>query len=1062
MYRKLLVATGVLALVVPAGAAWAAPSPDIPTDRFTRTGNTGKVDPQITLKAGGSNAKVDVIVEVAGDPVAVVEAREGRRLSSSERASVRTKLDKTQDKVAKTVTGRGGKVETRMQSAYNGLRVRVAVSQLDAIAGSADVVAVHPVQTFSLDNAVSVPYLGVPQVWKNTGYTGKGVKVAVIDTGIDYTHANFSGPGTVKAYETAHASEGKEADPALFGPTAPRVKGGWDFVGDAYDADDPNSVPKPDPNPLDCNGHGSHVAGTIGGNGVTSAGATYPGPYDDSTASKSFNVGPGVAPAVDLYALRVFGCGGTSDVVTEAIDWAVAHDMDVINMSLGSPYGRRDDPVATAATNAVAAGVVVISSAGNEGDSPYLAGSPGTGEGVISVAAVDAIKTFPGAKLSFSTGATLSAVNATGATIPDASYDVVVLKDNPATAENEALGCSPEAFAAAGVRPGGKQLAVATRGNCARVAKAIYGQQAGAAAVLQLNTDAGYPPYEGPITSNPDDGTPYEVTIPFLGVPSTAADVLAAADGGTVSMVAAQVDNPGYTKYGSFSSNGPRSGDSSVSPNLAAPGVSVVSTGSGTGNGAATISGTSMAAPHVAGVAALTVQAHPKWSASEVATALAETADPEKVGDQDTVRGGLGLVDAAGAVAAQVLVGGDYYRTTKGWAREASLSFGFADVQKSYNGIKVLTITNKGKTSVTYKLSAVASEQSLPAKLTIFPKTVTVKAGKTTAVAVHLKVSAGVIGSSLASEFGFNQVSGSIVLKPSGDGVKLAVPYLLVPRAQADVKASPSSFKLAEKTKPGTPWSSSKGSHGKGKPTPTPVPVTSVDVKLTNSKGALPAAADFYTWGISDGKDLPRSAVGGLDVRAVGVQSLDYGADGQLLVFAVNSHKRFSNAAEFEYDVNIDVDRDGAVDWQVIAVDSGLIRDGSADGHMEVFLLEAATGDVYAAGFLATAPTDSSTVLIPVFASDLGISQDTGAFRYSVDTYSVLGYPESDSTSSATYNPYAKAISDGDYLQVARKGSAKTTLTIDADQWAAQKPLGSMVVAFDNKAADEALLIAGK
>ncbi|WP_455132545.1 S8 family serine peptidase [Microbacterium aurum] len=125
-----------------------------------------------------------------------------------------------------------------------------------------------------------------------------------------------------------------------FGPDAPRVKGGIDLVGDDYNADsssdDYQPVPHPDDNPLDCNGHGSHVAGTTGGSGVLADGTTYPGPYDESTPSNTFRVGPGVAPQVDLYAVRVFGCEGSTDVVVPALDWAVEHGMDVVNLSLGS------------------------------------------------------------------------------------------------------------------------------------------------------------------------------------------------------------------------------------------------------------------------------------------------------------------------------------------------------------------------------------------------------------------------------------------------------------------------------------------------------------------------------------------------------------------------------------------------------------------------------------------------------------------------------------------------------------------------------------------------------
>lgn len=1097
MYRKVLIATSVLALAFPA-TALAAPKESL--DRFEPAASSGKIDSAIRPRSLAKDTKVQVIVEVVGDPVAVVEADKGRKLSNSERKAVRDNLRKKQDKVAKTITGKGGKVQSNMQSAYNGMRVQLKASQLDAVAALPEVVAIHRAPLHTLDNAVSVPYLGVPQVWKSTGYTGKGVKVAVIDTGVDYTHANFGGPGTVEAFEQAHAAEASPADPTLFGPKAPRVKGGWDFVGDDYDAD-PDSdtyqpVPHPDPNPLDCNGHGSHVAGTAGGNGVLADGTTYRGPYDAKTASKAFRVGPGVAPQVDLYALRVFGCGGSTDVTTEAIDWAVANDMDVINMSLGSSFGRVGEPDAVAASNAVGAGVVVVASAGNEGSAPYITGAPGAGDGVVAVAAVDSTETFPGAKLSFGDGTAVTAILANNEALPSAPLEVVVVRD---AADGVGLGCSAQQFADSGIVAGGNQLAVVSRGECARVAKAIFGQQAGAAAVLQLNTDPGYPPFEGDITSNPDDGTPYVVTIPFLGVRSTDRDAVLAAAGGTVSLAATSLANPDFTGYGSFSSGGPRNGDSEISPNVAAPGVSIVSTGVGTGTEGATISGTSMAAPHVAGVAALAVQARPKWNASEIAAALVTTADPGKVAGQQLVRGGVGLVDAAQAVSTQVVVGGDPYRTTSGWFRESSLSFGFAEPSRAFAGAKTLTIHNKGSKSVTYKLSTAANPESRPAKVVLSKRSVTVKPGKTVKVLVGLAADARKLGSSIGDDqFALNQVSGNVVLT-SGKEV-LRVPYLLIPRARAKVTdLNKGSFPLTQKVaqtaaqpskataspKAGLPTTPSQTTDGKGhpkpeptkgpKPSPTPTPTkppkpqpaTSATIKLVNSGGALAAPVDFYTWGLKDGKDVPKLTPGsGFDLRAAGVSSFADGDD-QLLVFAVNNYTRWSNAVTSEFDVEIDADGDGAPDWIVFSHDSGAVRTGSFDGLAEVFVADLATGDLFASGFLASAPTDSSTLLLPVWASDLGLSAETGAFSYTVSSYSLEGDGSDTFSGSAVYNPWAKAIEDGQYVTVpvAGKKTKATVVTaaIDPAQWAEQKPLGLMAVAIDNKSgAEEALLIAGK
>ncbi|BDV29835.1 S8 family peptidase [Microbacterium terricola] len=1028
MHKRIWAAVGVIALSVPASAAIAA-TPDA-SSRFDETGSRDKIDTSFVPGAIGSDGRVTVIVEMTGDPVAVVQAEKGRPLTDTERSTVRKGLKSKQDKIRGSLTDKGGKIQAQMQSAYNGFQVSVPASELDAVAELPGVVAIHPVRTYTLDNAVSVPYLGVPAVWQSTGYTGEDVKVAIIDTGIDYTHATFGGPGTIAAFDEAAATSETPADPALFGPGAPRIKGGIDLVGDEYDAGadegDPALTPHPDANPLDCNGHGSHVAGTTGGSGVTSAGSTYTGPYDSTTPSKSFRVGPGVAPEVDLYAVRVFGCEGSTDVVVPAIDWAVANGMDVINMSLGSSFGRGDDPDAVAASNAVGAGVVVVASAGNSGHNPYLTGSPGTGDGVIAVSAVDSSERFPGATITVG-GQDVTAINANGASLTGlGTLNVVRLANIAGTTEDESLGCSAAAYTANGVVAGGHQLAASTRGTCARAAKAIFAQQAGAAAALMINTSADLPPYEGLITSNPDTGEPYEVTIPFLGVPSTAGPTFTT--GKTATLAAAEISNPGFKGYASFTSSGPRSGDSAISPDVAAPGVSIASAGVGTGNAAAILSGTSMAAPHVAGVAALTVQAHPKWNAPQVSSAIVSTADPEKVAGQSLTLGGVGLVDTAQAVGTTVTATGDAFRTESGWARESALSFGFQDSNVGFGGFKTITVRNSGTKAVTYKVSSTPSAESIKAKVKLSSKKVTVRPGGSAKLLVTVSAAAKDVPTSLGDDqFSFYEISGDIVLTASGS--TLRVPYLLVPRSNSKVTASATPLKSNAKT-----------------------------LTLSNAQGAIPAIADVYQWGLSDAKDAPTSLPDtGYDLRAAGVQSWEDDNGDDVLVFALSTHKRWSNAASNEYDVVIDTNRDGEPDWIVLSYDSGAVRAGSANGLAEVFVVNYKTGDLFDAGFLAQAPTDSSTILLPVYAEDLGI---TGAFNYSAQAFGTSEGTEDAFTSWAGYNLAKPAISNGDYVNVPKGKSVKVPVTVNSSQVATQKPLGSMVVVTDNKSgAGEALLV---
>src|SRR5438067_5621514 len=334
---------------------------------------------RIKATGGDSNLKLSVkprfqqpatvVLKLAGDPVAVARgnAPDGK-IAAADKAGIESQLAAQQAALVTAIEANGGTVLAKFQNAINGIKVTIPADKLAALATLPGVVEVKRVAVHKRLNAISVPFIGAPQVWDGkAGFRGEHVKVAIIDTGIDYTHANFGGPGTPDAYNNAFKSSTQPADPKLFGPNAPKVKGGIDLVGDDYDANDPSTVPAPDANPLDCGAHGSHVAGTVAGFGVLSDGTSYQGPYDLTAPWAGFGIGPGVAPMADLYAVRVFGCGGSTNVVVDALDWAVKNEMQVVNMSLGSPFGSPDDADAEASNNAAEAGVIVVAAAGNEG-----------------------------------------------------------------------------------------------------------------------------------------------------------------------------------------------------------------------------------------------------------------------------------------------------------------------------------------------------------------------------------------------------------------------------------------------------------------------------------------------------------------------------------------------------------------------------------------------------------------------------------------------------------------------------------------------------------------------
>src|SRR2546428_4225064 len=332
----------------------------------------------------------------------------------------------------------GGTVVAKLQHAINGIKVRATRDQLASLAALPGVVGIKPVLIYKPVNAVSVPFIGAPAVWGGSPvFHGEHIKLAILDTGADYTHANFGGPGTVAAFNDAFANSTKPANPALFGPNAPKVKGGTDLVGDNYNASDPkNNTPVPDDNPLACNGHGSHVAGTAAGFGVKDDGTTFRGPYDANTPNVKFRIGPGVAPLADVYAVRVFGCVGSTDVVVEAIDWAVEHGMQIISMSLGADFGPEDTADAEASEQAAEAGLIVVAAAGNAGQSPYFLGSPAAGDKTLAAAAVGSTAKFPGAAVTLNTGTKLSTPNNNAAAVPSASLSIFVLPDTAGCARS--------------------------------------------------------------------------------------------------------------------------------------------------------------------------------------------------------------------------------------------------------------------------------------------------------------------------------------------------------------------------------------------------------------------------------------------------------------------------------------------------------------------------------------------------------------------------------------------------------------------------------------------------
>ena len=527
-------------------------------------------------------------------------------------------IEVQQDAVVAEAEELGATEDARVDTSLNAVMLTVDAATVPELAQIEGVTSVRPVGRYTTYTpseesgslAQAATYLGVDAL--RPTYTGTGVKVAVLDSGIDFTHNNLGGPGTVADYDTCYAQNAVAPSGAcavLFGPTAPKVKGGIDFVGEDW----PNGPEAIDPNPIDAEGHGTHVADIITGRSA-----------DGSHL--------GLAPGADLYGVKV--CSAVSSACSgiallQGVDWALDPNgdgdlgdaMDLMNLSLGSDYGQDEDDLTVALENAAKAGVLVVASAGNGGDRPYKVGSPSIAKRVISVAqtslpdevsnviAVSAPANVPGLT---DNRITLTVLQPWGGQIP-ASPGLV---GDLARPTGSRLGCATRDFGPANA---GK-IALVDRGACAISIKASNAEAAGAIGMILVNNTAGAPgsfSYGG--------GT---ITVPVLAVSQSDGDKLVAAvAAGPVSVKVDPADAISLENtMVSSSSRGPTIDGNLVKPDIGAPGA-WLSAEVGTGAENTNFGGTSGAAPTVAGVAAVLLQKFPKEQPRAIKTRLLNGAD---------------------------------------------------------------------------------------------------------------------------------------------------------------------------------------------------------------------------------------------------------------------------------------------------------------------------------------------------------------------------------------------------------------------------------------------------
>ncbi len=598
-----------------------------------------------------------------------------------------------QQKTFRSTAPKDVKVTDSYSKVWNGVAAKAEDKDLEKILKARNVKAVFPVLNVQRPEEPAQkpeqkdgvkPALftagdltGIPYAHKELGLTGKGIKIGIIDTGIDIDHPAFGGSGTPGS--------------ATF-PTS-KVIAGYDFVGDKYNNDsgsnayDPN--PKPDPVPNDCNNHGTHVASIAAGN---------------DKAKKL----QGVAPDAKLGVYRAFGCNGHTgnDVILAAMERAAADGMDVVNMSLGADLASWPNYPTAAAADAMAdSGIVVTASAGNSRIKGVFAnGAPSVAHTAISVGSVDNTHTRssafkgPDGKL-----VAYTAIKAT----PDA----------PASGKLE-LAVYPDGKKTGGVDlPGtpfkGKAVLIA-RGSSSFHKKALAAQNDGAAAVIIYNNE------EGALAA--DAGGEPAIRIPAAGVTQAeGAKLEAAVAAGPASIEWTRQEvvsaNSNGGALSSFSSFG-LAADLTVKPDVLAPGESVyaaVPTKKQGDNAYRFRYGTSMASPHAAGAAALLLQSNTALNPGDVRTVLQNTAKPLDLQDTEAVkldastkskepihRQGAGLINVPAAVAqahSHAKITSDAVPST---VTPSKISLGDTDS----NDPTELTIANRSNKEVTYTLSS--------------------------------------------------------------------------------------------------------------------------------------------------------------------------------------------------------------------------------------------------------------------------------------------------------------------------------------------------------------------
>lgn len=913
-----------------------------------RVTTLAKVDPSLLAAEG----PVTVVIRFADPPLSVAVGpnakRVAPRLDATQQRAYHRRLMVGQGPVVNAVTRNGGRVIARLTRSLNAVVANVESTAIVRLAELAPVITIRPVGNYELDLAQTVPYVGAAAV-HGLGVDGTGVRVAVLDSGVDYTHRNLGGAGTAEAYRAAYG-ENPDADAntqldGLF-PTD-KVIGGYDFVGEVWPLG-PNGlagVLAPDPDPIDRQGHGTHVADIIAGESL-----------DGSHR--------GVAPGARLYAFKVCSAVATSCsgvAILQGLERAMDPDqngdlsdaVDVVNLSLGSSYGQIQDDSAGAVQNLVDFGIVVVASAGNSGDKPYVVGAPSIAPGVISVAQTQVPSAFAMALRATQDGVTVFYPNT-------APVDwAPVLAEVSGTLVHVGRGCPGDAYPE-GVDLAGK-IALIDRGVCAVSLKVDRAADAGAIGAIIVNNVPGDPP-----TFSFGGG---DTLVPTLVISQADGNALKAkliSPSPVTATFAPDVGTPLVGSLVSSSSRGPASSNQAIKPDLGAPGASV-SAEAGTGSGESAFGGTSGAAPMVSGAAALLLEAFPTLAPHEVKARLMNTAERDILVNPVSQPGVLAPVTRIGA--GEVRVDRAHATDTIAYDRDsriASLSFGYRSLNAASPITtlrKAIEVCNLGSTPRTYtaeNLFRYAEDAATAAvTVTFTPASVDVPAGGKGYFRVSLAVNpallpdwflAGGARGGDGEALRLNEFDGHVLIR--GGAETIALPWHLLPRKAADMRPDTRQVLLV-----GDPGEESG------------------IVTVSNTRGSTVGVTEVFDLLGTSPLDYPSPPLPGADYALVDLKSFGartFSAGGVAYVeFAVSTHGEPSHPNyPAGIEIDIDVTGDGDPDFAVYHKE---LTGFAQTGQNVTAVYNVATQTELPVRFFTDCDLDASVMVFRVRLSDLGI-----------------------------------------------------------------------------------------